>query len=112
MFIIIEETVRGSALQGQPESAQSLRPRAEPGTPGKAINADGAERCQVEEGQRKMIKVLFRGTISFWFSGSPYFSPNMEQGNFLVLRGRILKGIKKTQSVRQSAQQVQSRFPQ
>lgn len=93
MFFIIEKTMHGSVSQGQSETDQSLGLQVQPSRSGKVINAYIAERCQVEEGKRKMIKVLLRGSISFWFSGSPYLSPNTEPGNLLVLRGRILKGI-------------------
>lgn len=93
MFFIIEKTMHGSVSQGQSETDQSPGLQVQPSRSGKAINAYIAERCQVEEGKRKMIEVLFRGSISFWFSGSPYLSPNTEPGNLLVLTGRILKGI-------------------
>lgn len=79
MFIIIEKTTHGSVLQGQSETEQSLGLPAKPSRSGKAINAYVAERRQVEEHKRKMIKVLLRGSISFCSSGSPYFKRDLKK---------------------------------
>lgn len=73
MFIMVEKTMRGSVLLGRTKLP------ATPSRSGKVINAERL-RWPLEEGRRR-IKVLLRGSISFWFTGNLYFYPNTEQGS-------------------------------